>query len=385
MNGKKTGGALNACRIGCRCVWMTAGLALLPALGQAAAPVTPTLDLTAAARAEQVVLTPAQQLQLKRSPRRAALVWHGSSAWINAVTAGARAEFAAAGVDVVAVTDANFDPARQVADIENVTTLQPDFILTLAIDASSVKSSLQRAVRQGARLVLLSNPIAGFQHPADFAGIVTDDMLGMGRRAARVLAEHSAVAIKDSAAPKQHSTKPLQIGMIFHDADYFITNSRDQAFTEALKAQPQLQLVARKGFVREQETSDVAAALLLQHPELDAIYVSWDSAAEGVLEALRAAGRKDIRVVTHDLGVNNLLDLARGGNMLATIADQPYLIGQTMAKVALLAELAQPTPLLTLVPFETVHRHNISEGWLRAFHSPLPAVLQPFIATENSR
>lgn len=346
-------------------------LCLLPVLSVPVSAATPALDLTTAARAEQVILTPAQQQQLKTTKRRAALVWHGSSAWINAVTAGARTEFAAAGVDVVAVTDANFDPARQVADIENVTTMRPDFILTLAIDPSSVKSSLQRAVTQGAKLVLLSNPIAGFQHPADYTGIVTDDMLGMGRRAASVLAEYS--------------NKPVKVGMIFHDADYFITNTRDRAFTDALKAHPQLQLVARKGFVREQETSDVAAALLLQHPELELIYVSWDSAAEGVLEALRAAGRKDIRVVTHDLGVNNLLDLARGGNMLATIADQPYLIGQTMAKVALLAELQQPTPALTLVPFDTVHRHNISEGWLRAFHSPLPAVIQPFIATENSR
>jgi ribose transport system substrate-binding protein len=329
------------------------------------------LDLSQAQPAEQVVLSKTQQQQLKQTPRRAALVWHGASPWINAVTAGARAEFADAGVEVVAVTDANYDPARQVADLENVTTLKPDFILTLAIDAASVKSSLQRAGAGGAKLVLLSNPVAGFSHPADYAGIVTDDMIGMGRRAARVLAEHSS--------------KPLQVGMIFHDADYFITNTRDKAFVDALQAHPQLQLVARKGFVREQETSDVAAALLLQHPELDLIYVSWDSAAEGVLEALRAAGRKDIRVVTHDLGVNNLLDLARGGNMLATIADQPYLIGQTMAKVALLAELGAPTPKLTLVPFETVHRHNISEGWLRAFHSPLPGVLQPFIATENAR
>lgn len=347
-------------------------LFLTAALPAAAAETQPALlDLARAQQAEQVVLTAAQQQQLKQTPRRAALVWHGASPWINAVTAGARAEFAAAGVEVVAVTDANYDPARQVADIENVTTLRPDFILTLAIDAASVKSSLQRATANGAKLVLLSNPIAGFKHPADYAGIVTDDMIGMGRRAATVLAEHSA--------------QPLQVGMIYHDADYFITNNRDNAFVAALQTHPQLQLVAKKGFVREQETSDVAAALLLQHPELDLIYVSWDSAAEGVLEALRAAGRKDIRVITHDLGVNNLLDLARGGNMLATIADQPYLIGQTMAKVALLAELGATTPALTLVPFDTVHRHNINEGWLRAFHSPLPAVLQPFIATENSR
>ena len=123
-------------------------MCLLPMLASWVSAAAPALDLTTAARAEQVMLTPAQQQQLKTTKRRAALVWHGSSAWINAVTAGARAEFAAAGVDVVAVTDANFDPARQVADIENVTTMQPDFILTLAIDPSSVKSSLQRAVEQ---------------------------------------------------------------------------------------------------------------------------------------------------------------------------------------------------------------------------------------------
>ncbi len=179
---------------------------MLPLAAIAASPAL--LDLTQARQAEQVVLSKTQQQQLKQTPRRAALVWHGASPWINAVTAGARAEFAAAGVEVVAVTDANYDPARQVADLENVTTLKPDFILTLAIDAASVKSSLQRAGAGGAKLVLLSNPIAGFSHPADYAGIVTDDMIGMGRRAARVLAEHS--------------TEPLQVGMIFHDADILL-------------------------------------------------------------------------------------------------------------------------------------------------------------------
>lgn len=326
-------------------------------------------DLQQPATANQIQITVAEQQQIKQQQLTAALVWHGSSPWISAVTAGATAEFAAMGVKVVAVTDAQFDPAKQASDIENISMLKPDFMLSLVVDAASAKGSLQKAVDGGARLVLLSNPIPGFVLNQHYAGIVTDDMFGMGREAAKVLAKHFSA--RDAG-----KTKPARIATIFHDASYFITNNRDQAFREELAKHPQLQLVAEKGFVREQETADVAAALILQQPQLDAIYVSWDAAAEGVIEALRAAGRADIKVITHDLGVNNLLDLARSGNMLATIADQPYLIGQTMARQAALSELGQKLPAFTLVPFTTVRSDNVASSWQHSFRSPVPPMLQ---------
>jgi len=330
--------------------------------------------LADAVPASAIQLSVSQVQQLQQQSLTAALVWHGASPWISAVTAGATAEFNRLGVKVVAVTDAQFDPARQVADIENVTVLKPDFVLSLVVDPASAKAAYQQLVNTGSQLVLLSNPIQGFVLGQDYAGIVTDDMFGMGRQAADVLAQSFATASQD---------KPLQVGMIYHDADYFITNNRDQAFRQQLAKYPQLQLSASKGFVREQETADIAAALILQQPQLQVIYVSWDAAAEGVVEALRAAGRKDIKVITHDLGVNNLLDLAKGGNMLATVADQPYLIGQTMARVAALRELGVSTPAFTLVPFNTVTQQNIAAGWQQAFQSPLPALLHQLLAHDG--
>lgn len=324
-------------------------------------------DLQQAATAEQIQISAAEQQQIKQQQLTAALVWHGSSPWISAVTAGATAEFAAMGVKVVAVTDAQFDPAKQAADIENISMLKPDFMLSLVVDAASARGSLQKAIDGGTKLVLLSNPVPGFVLNQHYAGIVTDDMFGMGREAAKALASHF------SAQPAE---QPARIATIFHDARYFITNNRDQAFREELANHPQLQLVAEKGFVREHETADVAAALILQQPKLNAIYVSWDAAAEGVIEALRAAGRPDIKVITHDLGVNNLLDLARRGNMLATIADQPYLIGQTMARQAALSELGKQLPAFTLVPFTTVRSDNVASSWQHSFRSPVPPLLQ---------
>lgn len=336
--------------------------------------VTTVDPLAEAVTASQIQLTTDQVGLLRQQKLTAALVWHGASPWIGAVTAGATAVFKELGVQVVAVTDAQFDPAKQASDIENVAMLKPDFVLSLVVDPASAKNAYQQLVNTGSQLVLLSNPVPGFVLGKDYAGIVTDDMFGMGRQAADVLAQ---------SFPDASATQPLKIGMIYHDADYFITNNRDQAFRQQLAKYPQLQLIASKGFVREQETAEIAAALLLQQPKLQAIYVSWDAAAEGVVEALRASGRKDIKVITHDLGVNNLLDLAKGGNMLATIADQPYLIGQTMARVAALSELGVQTPAFTLVPFGTVTQQNIAAGWQQAFQSPLPPLLQQVLATKG--
>lgn len=320
------------------------------------------VDLTGSVMADTVEISAEQRQQIGQMNLTAALAWHGTSPWIQAVTAGANKEFAELGIKVLATTDAQFDPAKQVADIENIAMLKPDLILSLVVDAVSAKASYRRVVQQGAKLVLLSNPIPGFELHKDYVGIVTDDMVGMGKQAAKALSEHFQ--------------QKARIGIIFHDADYFITNTRDQAFRQQLANYPDLHLVAEKGFVQEQETSQVAAALILQHPNLDAIYVSWDAAAEGVIEALRLAGRKDIKVITHDLGVNNLLDMAMRGNMLATISDQPFVIGSTMARLAALSKLGEQAAPFTLVPFMTVTADNIASGWQQSFRSELPPVLQ---------
>ncbi|NTS78187.1 substrate-binding domain-containing protein [Catenovulum sp. SM1970] len=314
-----------------------------------------------AAQSTDVTVSQAQAADIKAKQLTAALVWHGSSSWVSAVTRGAEDAFADLGIKVVAITDAQFDPAKQVADLENVTALKPDIILSLSVDGTSTQASYRKAISGGAELVLLSNPIPGFEQGKDYVGIVTDDMLGMGKAAATLVAD----AVNGQG----------QIGMIYHDASYFITNNRDQAFRQALSAYPKLNVISEKGFLKEHETSNIAAAMVLQNPKLDAIYVSWDTAAEGVIEALRSLGRRDIKVITHDLGINNLLDMAMNGNMYATVSDRPYDIGETMAKLGALSTLGHQAAPFTIVPFDTVKRNNINAIWQQAFKKPVPKLL----------
>ncbi|WP_160154627.1 substrate-binding domain-containing protein [Microbulbifer sp. ALW1] len=325
-----------------------------------------------AVNAEQKTLLSAEEvaqvhrLAQQRGKRfKAALVWHGSSNWVNALTQGAKQTFSQLGIEVVAETDAQYDPAKQAADIENVMALKPDIVLSLVIDSTSAANSYRAAVDQGSKLVLLSNPIRGFAPGKDYVGIVTDDMRGMGVAAAEMTRD----AIGGQGA----------IGIIYHDADYFITNNRDQAFRDTVqqgrKGTDKINIAVERGFTKESETSNIAAAMVLQHPELKAIYVAWDAAAEGVIEGLRSMGRGDIKVITHDLGVNNLVDMAMNGSMYGTIADRPFEIGQAMARLGVYGLLKKPAPAFSVVGFDKVQRENIRSIWSSAYRTELPILL----------
>ncbi|MFT5758057.1 MAG: ribose transport system substrate-binding protein [Alteromonadaceae bacterium] len=323
-------------------------------------------DLRKAEQSANVTLTAEQVSAIKAKSLTAALVWHGSSTWVSAVTKGAKDTFEKLGIKVVAVTDAQFDPAKQVADLENIAALKPDIILSLSVDSISTKNTYAQAIERGSKLVLLSNPIEGFEHGKDFVGIVTDDMFGMGIAAAELTGD----ALNQKG----------KLGIIYHDASYFITNNRDNAFREALAQYPQIDIISEKGFVKEHETSNIAAAMVLQNPDVEAIYVSWDTAAEGVIEALRSLDRQDIKVITHDLGISNLLDMATNGNFYGTVSDRPFDIGATMATIGAGAIIGKPAAVVTIVPFDKVTKNNINHVWQQAFNTTLPSLLQQALA-----
>ena len=320
----------------------------------------------AASPASDITLTSAEVSTIKAKKLKAALVWHGAGNWVNALTRGAKDAFSKLGIEVVAETDAQYDPARQANDVENVLALNPDIILTLVLDGVSAEAAYKPAVDKGIKLVLLSNLISNYEPNKQYMGIVTDDMYGMGLAAAEL--------IKDATNGKGN------IGVVYHDASYFITNNRDNAFRTAILDKMEgfegLNIANEKGFTKESETGTIVSTMLLQNPEINAIYVAWDSAAESVVEALRSNGRTDVKVVTHDLGANNLLDMALDGSMYGTVADRPYEIGQSMAKLGAYGILGKKAPEFSIVSFDKVTKNNIKTVWAESFKSDLPKTLK---------
>ncbi|MFD2206909.1 substrate-binding domain-containing protein [Kiloniella antarctica] len=301
--------------------------------------------------------------KVKSNKYKAALVWHATGDWVNAVTEGAKTKFSELGIEVVATTDAQFDSARQANDVENVMALDPDIILTLVVDPVSGAAAFRPAVDGGAKLVLLSNPISGYSPNKEYTGIVTDDMYGMGVAAAEMMKE----AIGGEG----------EVGFIYHDASYFITNNRDNAFRTAIQEKhPKIKIASEKGFTEEGQTFELTSAMLLQNPDIKGIYVAWDVAAEGVVEALRAQGKEDVKVITHDLGQNNALDMIQHGNVYGTVADRPYEIGQAMAMLGVYGLLEKESPAFSIVGYDKVVRGNLEKVWETSLRRPLPNKLK---------
>src|SRR6516165_11641680 len=232
-----------------------------------------------------LTLTDAEVTKLRDGKFTAALLWHTSSDFVNAVTAGATDEFARLGVSVVAQTDAGFDAAKQKSDVETILAKKPSAILALPLDPVTSAEAFKPAVAAGVKIVLLSNKPKDFVQGKGYVAIVTDDLFQMGKHAADALA--AAIGNKG------------KVGYIYHDAQYYVTNQRDNAFKTTIETEhPDIKIFAQQGITDPARAQDIAQAMLLKNPDLDGIYVTWAQPGEGVLAALRAGGNKHTKIVT---------------------------------------------------------------------------------------
>ena len=306
-----------------------------------------------------IKLSDAEIAKVKDGKYSAALLWHTSSDFVNAVTAGAKDEFAKLGVSVVAQTDAGFDAAKQKSDVETILAKKPSAILALPLDPVTSAEAFRPAVASGVKIVLLSNKPKDFVQGKDYVTIVTDDLFQMGKHAADALA--AAIGKKGKVA------------WIYHDAAYYVTNQRDNAFKTTIEQDyPDIKIVATAGITDPARAEDIAHALLLKNPDLDGIYVTWAEPAEGVLSALRAAGNTKTKIVTLDLSEPIALDMVKGGNVVAIVADQAYELGRAMAEAAGYGLIGKAAPPFVVAPVLTVTKSNVAQGWQESLHRDAP-------------
>ena len=314
-----------------------------------------------AAPATALSLTSREVAEVRAGHHTAVLVWHEDADFTEAVTAGVSDEFQRLGIRVVARTSAGFDPAKQRADIETVAAKNPDVMLTLPVDPVITAPAYEQVARQGTKIVLLSNLPRGMRHGVDYVSVVTDDLFDMGKRAADAL----AAAVGGEG----------EVGYFFLDANSFVANQRDEAFLETLTANyPQIEVVAKQGIGDPNKAQAQANGTLVQHPDLDGVYVTFSQPpGDGVLAALRANGNTTTKIVSLDLDEPLALDMANGGHTFALIADRAYELGQAMARSAAYGLLGKRTPPFVIVPSLTVTRSNLVEGYRESLNRGPPA------------
>jgi ribose transport system substrate-binding protein len=308
-------------------------------------------------------LTDDEQRRVRALGATAAIVMHyGGNDWSQAQLAGLQMQLNELNIEVVAVTDAEFDADKQAADIDEVLRKKPDVIVSIPTDPVATAPAYARAAAAGVKLVFMDNVPRGMRAGVDYVSAVSADNFGNGIVSAHLMAE----------GLRGHGT----VGIVHHDADFFVTRQRYQAFRRTIEDHYQgISIVAEAGirgagFARDAEAA--AAQMLEQHRGLSGIWAVWDVPAEGVMAAARKADRNDLVITTVDLGLNVALEIARGGLVFGLAAQRPFDQGASEAELAAYGLLGKPAPAYVALPALPVSKVSLLEAWESVYHRPPP-------------
>jgi ribose transport system substrate-binding protein len=291
---------------------------------------------------------------------------YGGNDWAIAQIAGLKEEFGKLGIKVVAVTDANFKPDKQVSDLETVLSQKPNIIVSIPTDPVATASAYKRATEAGVKLVFMDNAPKGMTGGKDYVSVVSADNFGNGVTSAHLMAK--ALGGKGD------------IGLVYHEADFFVTKQRYDGFKQTITRQyPDIKIVEEKGIAGPDYAGDAqnaANAMLSKHANLAGIWGVWDVPAEGIMAAARTSGRTDLKIATEDLGKNVAIALAKKQLIVGLGAQVPFDQGITEAELGAAALIGKKTAPYVAHSALPVEHENVLAAWKQVYHEDPPKDIQ---------
>lgn len=219
---------------------------------------------------------------------------------------GVVAEATKQGMEVV-VVDAQNDSAKQSNDVDDLIQQGVNALLINPTDSSAISTVVQTANSLGIPVITLDRSA----DQGEVAALVASDNVKGGQMAAEYIVDQlgkDTKVIELEGVPGASATR--ERGKGFHDI-----------------ADEQLNVVAKQAADFDRTKGLTVTENLLQgNPDAKAIFAHNDEMALGAIEAIQSSG-KDIMVIGFD-GNDDALKSIEAGNLTATVAQQPELIGQ---------------------------------------------------------
>ncbi|MBZ4683333.1 MAG: ribose transport system substrate-binding protein [Fusobacteriaceae bacterium] len=227
---------------------------------------------------------------------------------------GAEEEAIDKGIKII-ILDSQNDPAKELANMENLITQKVDVILINPTDSSAVVNAVRMANNK-------KIPVITLDRGADAGEIVThiaSDNVAGGKMAGEYIAE--LLGNKGNVVELE--------GIAGTSA----ARDRGKGFNEAI-SKTNIKVVARQvaDFDRIKGLS-VMENILQAQSDIDAVFAHNDEMALGALKAIEAANR-DIKVIGFD-ATDDAVKAVKDGKMAATVAQQPKLIGKMGVNAAI--------------------------------------------------
>lgn len=220
---------------------------------------------------------------------------------------GAEAKAEELGVELI-VLDSQDDSATAASNMEDLITRGVDLILVNPTDSDAIVNSVIAANEAGIPVITVDRAANG----GEVLSYIASDNIAGGKMAGEFIVELLG-----------GSGKVVELEGI---AGTNAAIERGEGFNAALEG-TDIEVVARQtaDFDRVKGL-DVMENILQSQAEIDAVFAHNDEMALGALEAIKASGR-DIIVVGFD-ATDDAVAAVEAGEMAATVAQQPVLIGE---------------------------------------------------------
>jgi ribose transport system substrate-binding protein len=222
---------------------------------------------------------------------------------------GAQAEASAKGISLVTV-DAENDPAKQIAGIEDLIQKKIPVILINPTDSDAVANVVKEAEAAGVKVISLDRAVNG----AEVSSHIASDNVAGGKMAGDYLLKKlggkgnlvELVGVPGSSAARE----------------------RGQGFGSALSADPQVKLVAQQpaDFDRAKGLS-VMENILQGNKNVQGVFAQNDEMALGAEKALEEVGLTNVPVVGFD-ATPDAVAAVKAGKLAATVQQRPEMIGK---------------------------------------------------------
>lgn len=318
-----------------------------------------------AENASVLALSGKEKEKLRQKQYTAAISFHYmGKAWMGLQEKGIKKIFDELGISIIAVTDAHFNAELQCKQLESIRFLKPDILISIPVDTKDTAAAFRAIADSDTRLVLITNVPEGLT-PRDYISCISVNERSHGDNMGRGLGEYMT----------RHGLK--YAGLVCHgEQNFFATKQRDSAAEQVLTEEyPELQVCGKVNFLTETEACQKTLELIRLHPEIQALYVSWDGPALEVMKALTELERTDIAIVTGDLDYAIALHMARGEMVKMISAQCPYEQGEAIALAAANGLLGKAVPSFIGVEPISVNRDNLLKNWKNIFKEEPPAEL----------
>ncbi|GBD09392.1 Ribose import binding protein RbsB [Candidatus Thermoflexus japonica] len=259
------------------------------------------------------------------------------------VTLKEGAEKAAAqyGVRLI-VVDAQDDPAKEAANIEDLIQKKVSALLINPTDTKAVVPSIQKANQAGIPVFTVDRAAEG----GEIVSHIASDNVAGGRMAAEFLCKAlngKGKVVELEGIPGTSAAR-----------------DRGKGFNDYLKEQcPGLEVIARQpADFNRAKGLQVFENILQAQPQIDGVFAHNDEMVLGAIQAAEAAGRTGIIFVGFD-AIDDAVKAVKEGKLAATVAQQPAEMGRLAVEMAVKylrgekVEKFIPVPL-SLVTKETV-------------------------------